>query len=541
MAMPITTIKASPLYLAPSVPATSINTVQFIDLGDAYVINGMLYSPDLKSIYGAWEDPTSKVSASVRAAKVAGNLGTSVTTIGSVPRTNPWGNYLWAPNFGRLPSYASNGYKIIAMDGMPTNFSPPLWINRDGINRNQYSTTVSNNQQLVEIVESGGNTIVFGATGLNPGYGAAYVYDNTGKFINQNISNGYMYGTTSAYPTWTRVVQMSDGWLVVGGHTMRTDAIKWGLAGISLSGTGWVNIGGASLPRGTTAYQRVVAQVAPVGVGLFYILEMSPAAADRVIRYCNVPNLASMQSGSATPFTHTVCTGDFTPLQYWSYTATNAELDLVTRINKVTVDGSDYLLIAVHSMLQTAEAGFNVQSKLIAYRIDPVTPTNLTLVADQLVTRSSISLHDGATILMGRAGTVEKWVFDGTSFTMVTSYTVDNYITWLVKTEAGRYIGISSYSNMVYDLTTSTTYRPVCSFQALSEVSTGVDQNVVVNVDVYDAASARVAVPVNLTVTGGKFSNGTTSLQVTSSASATVPINVTVKDPALVKVIPTLA
>lgn len=526
MSLPVTSIRLSNKNAFSSISDNNqrYGIIQFNEFADKLVINGLLYSHDLRTCYGSVPD-TSGRNIGVRArwaslSQVASNaagiyrFGTSATT--------------WAESAG-------NTFALSSTERITSGINLP---NVGGIAACAISTTGArslNTWQIANNGASGIDCISYGTehwivhTGqssypevlrLDSGFRNSTLMRNTGFTVSNSLNT---YIMTAAFP-------LSDGAIALGTCTTTTSS-KWGAMAYNgvTSATSYATTN-TWLPKLTSGTNvRVATQFAQFGVGQFYALEMAPLTSDRHIRFVTIPNAASV--GTGTGITTPVCTADFTPFADQNIASAATEIDYVTRIKLVTLNGIKYLFVGLFSILRVPEATYDNPSKLIVYEINSSDPTILTLRASTTLTRASTMLiTNTGKVYCGRANSIDVWSFDTSSSTLSQTDTISADVTYLIGTEAGRVYSIDLISNWVHDITSSIPNDVRVTVGVPSVKSTGSNQTIPVYVEAYNGSNVRVATNVTLSVTGGTFTDGTTSTNVTTLVSAPIATQVIVNN-----------
>lgn len=268
----------------------------------------------------------------------------------------------------------------------------------------------------------------------------------------------------------------------------------------------------------------------------FYSLHVG-SGTDKFISY-------TLATVPATNSTSVACTiNDITPMTDMGNTAAGlyeSTKNAAYESKVVTLNGVNYLIF-VTRLTFSSVAGTIAQYGMFAYQIDAVDPTKLTLTAYQkFATAPLLGCFDPNNMIwVYAAGTLTAYTFNGTSFVAGAAISV-NGLTDLVFTQQNTVIGIDKVNRYAYNLTIPTAYVIDCYFQEsqLQFDSAALTAHVVVNV--YDGTGARQAKTVQLILQGGTFQAGGTSVSVTTSTSGDTVVPVTITNPGLVAVTPSL-
>lgn len=498
----------------------------FIDMGDRVQINGVQFSPDLTSIVGVTNDYVGRsfmrraISASIANSSTI-DMGWAHGDIMHQWHGGTMRTWVFDDKGNRIThkgTMGSVGYDYQVVKYNPTEFT---------LHTSQFAGNSMMNFGMYEFSDEihmvSSDVPIGGSTCVVSRWKKDWTY--LGQF---SVYGGMGTGSSGA-PYWTGgIIPAPDGYLVVNHPIRQNQQSAW----IGVNRTTVYSVP-AKYPTTTQSNYTRPAYVVKEP-GKFWIVELPHNQAHRAIRY------VTTSSVTLADCTSVLCTGDMSPIQNFSYptgSGFSTEIDLRITAEKITINSKSYLIVVLSAFLMTAGT-YAPQSRLIAYEIDANTPSNLTLVSTLDVNRAFTTLIDGSTIYMGRSGSTDKIVFNGSSFTLVDTFGVTSDM--LFKTEAGFVIGVNSAINEAYNLSSGSQVIVDCTFAAASMALTGSSVTANVSLNVTDGTGVRIVRDVDLYAGGCKFSDGTVTKRVTTSATSTTLVPVTITSPGAVTVVPKL-
>lgn len=506
---PVTNVRLRPhgLYTTPD---PTYGTVQFLDLMDQIVINGVRYSPDLSTCYGAMHDPD-----------------------GSLPVIRAYRAATWTPGVA-----IANYYTYPAQQGLNGDWSPRL-----------------NNGKTLMIRGSSTNGSLAGSAIYDPATNTLSTQSTTdpsGYTTHGGIVRGseyWMIGMNTSYYPYLRRFDMATGatigsMITVTGITEGAAATTWAAKLVNLSdGVGLITTtpGGAMYVvtfTSTTATYKTISTpasgvrsgIAVVGDGSFYSVDIAPST--RNIRY---HTLAS----AAGTVTTTTCSGDFTPTSTENVVATSGDIDYRIITEVITMNGIKYLVCVYYALLNIPADTYNNPTRIVVYQIDANSPTILTLKANRTFARANYVLIVDNRIYCGRRGSIDLVTFTGNDVVLTDTFNVD--ARWLFYTKAGSVLAVNTAKLQAYNLTATTQKIVNCRFaQPTVKLTNNQPQTATLLLDVTDGGGTRLAVDVDLFATGATFDGGGTTARVTTSDSQTSQLQVTITNPGAVSVVPNI-
>lgn len=520
---PITTVKLRPFSIQSDGSGSLLH--QFIDMGDHLIINGVRYSPDLTTCYGVVSDP-SAYGVHIRVPKVA-FCATSLTNLAN---TTNWGQWpiLHNPGYDHMiKASATKRYTAMTSGngGSTTGLASyditgtVTWVNS--------SAPVTSYNQF-GVIKKSANEFWQLLCPIGSYYPTMYRFDAAGALI------GTAQQTTvtgmSASGLWcNKIIDVADGVAMImttpGGPNGNT---TWSMAGFTATNKTYI------FSSASPSYVSAVRPgIAVYDTGKFYSIEMPQTVGSRCIRWNTIT------SALTTPST-TLLTTDYTPFVDQNIPASgSSDVDYRIQSEVVTFGGKKYLVIVFHAYMQTPAAAYNNQSKIVVYAINDTDPTQLTLNSSKVISRSSMVVIDGNKVYCGRTGSVDVYTLSDASIDLVNTIAID--VRAIIKTEAGVVIGLEPSLLRAYNITANNQKVINCRFGQTSTVLTN-NQPITstVMLDVTDGTGVRQVADVDLVINGGTFGTGVTTTRVTTSATETLSIPVTISTIGTVSVIPTL-
>lgn len=513
--------------------------LQYLDLGDSVVINGLRYTTDLRRCLGAFQDRQG-ISCLVRSTNYA--TGIQAASMGTLTATQLRHIYR-----AKLPQYMvlNSGQRLFVRDYQEVygSYASPMFVaNGDGASLYQgvSGASTQNLGPLIAISPTSNNTYkVIGITG-NGGFSAAQ-YDGDGIQTDTYTSTNIGLPSSSANDLMvTDVIEVSDGHVLFATYPPgAANTYAWELCSIPTFSS-WY--GTTTVPRVPSRAPNGPSPIRPAAVqrtvGSFYTIEMSNGTPQTTIRYVEVSNTMAIAGAQYGSITHTVCNTNVLPFNSITVPQTTIEPDMKITGKVITSGGDQYLVVVVHnvSFLNTIEADL-IQNKVVTYKIDANDPSNLTLVDARDYTRSPVVLFAQNRLWMcGAHGVMVFEIANGYIFHTGTFNDVD--ARWLFETEDGNILAVHDRKRTAYNVTHKV--RSVIHARFVEtelNIADGTTQTNVITC-ITNGYGQLAAGMVQLTAVGCTFDDGTNVKIVTTSAIQPTTLPVTITQPGMATIVP---
>jgi hypothetical protein len=521
-----------------------------LDMGTKLMINGVVYSPDLTQCFGVINDRNEW-------AFYNGAVGQSTLPYALI--VSRYGDYYYSSTYDGLRPEIDKSWatltsgKIAAYNKLAKTYdgeltttpisqlvvNNPSTYTAESYNASGTISGVSSLLHYANVVDNGSALIVANLIAF-PSNGNSAIFNSK----HDRSSGTFISGSNVQVTTFiSKCVADNHIVLLSNGQDFANVYLTDNNAGAI---TVYHNINNAITSKvlyaGPTTSLLFPPSYAKMNSNTFYSMTLCSTVAtspSRMISYCTVADTAAAST------TATCTLSDMTPLvDFGTQTKSGYAINARASSRVVNVNGTNYLVFAVGGVDPTNSAAVGLSTySMFAYQINATDPTQLTLVAyTKFPTAPSLGyIHTDGSIWTQIGSTVQQYQFTGNSFATGASYTIPSGpITDICFTTAGTIIGIDAVNRYAYNLTVQTANIVDLKFQESSMTYSGSTITAHLVLNVYDGTNARVATNVNLTMTGGTFNNGATTIQVTSSSSGDTILPVTITQPGIVSVVPAL-